>query len=174
MRPKLSAAAARIVVFCGILFVATGAARAQSGMSGGGRSLGGYGAATIGRYYSSGTTAYMPYSGGGYVPYQGGPGGGFTVRPVPRALPQTPIGGISMAATPIGGASLGAGAMTDRPGTRRTESFRFSSGLGTDMIGRPMTQQSSRQRGTSGPGFGYPFRVPPDLVNGSGGSSSSM
>lgn len=174
MRPGLSAAAARIIVFGGILFVATGSARAQSGMSGGGRSLGGYGAATIGRYYSSGTTAYMPYSGGGYVPYQGGPGGGFAVRPVPRALPQTPIGGTSMAATPIGGASLRAGAMTDRSGTRRSESFRFSSGLGSDMIGRPMTQQSSMRRGSSGPGFGYPFRVPPNLVNGSGGSSPSM
>ncbi|MHB1559469.1 MAG: hypothetical protein ACYC61_18630 [Isosphaeraceae bacterium] len=174
-KPGHPAAAARTLIIGGMLLIPTGPARAQSGMSGGGRSLGGYGAATIGRYYSSGTTAYMPYSGGGgYVPYQGGPGGGFAVRPVSRALPQTPIGGTSMAATPIGGASLGAGAMTDRSGTRRFESFRFSSGLGSDMIGRPMTQPSGLRRGLTGPGFGYPFRVPPDLVNGSGGSSPSM
>lgn len=175
MRPAYPAAAVRLVVFGGLLLVATGPARAQSGMPGGGRSLGGYGAATIGRYYSSGTTAYMPYSGGGgYVPYQGGPGGGFAVRPVSRALPQTPIGGSSMATTPIGGASLGTVDMAGRAGTRKFESFRFSSGLGSDMIGRPMTRQAGMRKGSTGPGFGYPFRVPPDLVNGSGGSSSSM
>lgn len=173
--PRYAPVAARTFLIGGVLLVAASSARAQSGMSGGGRSLGGYGAATIGRYYSSGTTAYIPYSGGGgYVPYQAGPGGGFAVRPVSRALPQTPIGGNSMAATPIGGASLGAGAMNVRTGGRRFESFRFSSGLGSDMTGRPMTRQSSTRRGSTGPGFGYPFRVPPDLVNGSGGSSPSM
>lgn len=175
MRTRLPAAAARLVVLGSTLFVVAGTARAQSEMSRGGRSLGGYGASTIGRYYSSGTTAYIPYGGaGGYVPYQSGPDGGFALRPVSRELPLTPIGGTSMAATPIGGASLRAGAMTSRAGAPRFDSFRFSSGLGSDTIGRPMTRQSSKRRAPSGPGFRYPFRVPPDLVNGSRGSSASM
>ncbi len=173
MLRKPLAAATRLVVLGGVLLVVTGAARAQSARSVRGRSLGGYGAATIGRYYSSGTTAYIPYSGGGgYVPYQGGPGGGFAIRSVSRALPQTPIGGTSMTATPIGGASLRSAAQTSGDGGRRFESFRFSSGLGLDTIGRPMTRQSDPRRGSTGPGFGYPFRVPPELVIGSGGASS--
>ena len=75
---------------------------------GAGRSLGGYGAATIGRYYGSGQGSYLPYNGNasGFVPYQGGYAGGLGVQPIPRRLPRTPVGGTSMPLTPIGGASL--------------------------------------------------------------------
>ena len=82
--------------------------RAQMSMTDGGRSLGGYGTATISSYYGGGGGGYVPYNGraGGFVPYSGDFGGGIGSRPIPRRLPQTPIGGVMMAETPIGGATL--------------------------------------------------------------------
>ena len=72
--------------------------------------LGGYGSATIGRYYRSG-------GGGTLLPSAGGlgnfiPEGSLEPRPSvaaamsPFQIEQTPIGGMSGARTPIGGASL--------------------------------------------------------------------
>ncbi|MBX6316532.1 MAG: hypothetical protein IRY99_27005, partial [Isosphaeraceae bacterium] len=89
--------------------IGTPSARAQmGGMSGAVPSLGGYGAATITQYYSSGMGSYMPYNGNasGFVPYRGGSAGGLGVQPIPRRLPQTAIGGVMMPQIPIGGASL--------------------------------------------------------------------
>lgn len=159
----------------GAVLLATGSpsARAQVGMSGAGRSLGGYGASAIRQYYSSGMGSYMPYNGNasGFIPYRGGPAGGLGVQPVPRRLPQTPIGGVSMPVTPIGGASLSPGMNAGTRGGMGTGSrrslvpFGYEGGIGMGgMIGTPMTRQGSMRRSPSGPGFGYPFSMPPDLL----------
>ncbi len=164
-------------IFVGLFLVGamgTPSGRAQMGMSGAGRSLGGYGAATIGQYYSSGMGIYMPYTGdaSGFIPYRGGYAGGLGVQPIPRRLPQTPVGGGSMPMTPIGGASLsggmtagtrgGMGTATDR---RTFLPFGYEGGIrmGGGMIGTPMTKQAGMRRAPSGPGFGYPFRMPPEV-----------
>lgn len=165
--------------FVGFLFfgaVGTPSVQAQMGIPGAGRSLGGYGAATISQYYSSGMGTYMPYNGNasGFVPYRGGYAGGLGVQPIPRRLPQTPIGGISMPMTPIGGASLpggmGAGTrggMGAGAGRRWFASFGYEAGIGMGggMIGTPMTKQGGMRRSPSGPGFGYPFQMPPDVLS---------
>lgn len=149
--------------------VGTPSARAQMGMPGGSRSLGGYGSATIGRYYTSGMGSYMPYNGNasGFVPYRGGYAGGLGLQPIPRRLPQTPIGGISMPMTMIGGASLPGGMATGMRGGMGAGASRgvfapFGSegGMGMSAIGTPMTMQGSTTRKPTGPGFGYPFRMP--------------
>lgn len=165
---------ARAGLLLGAVLVAMGipSARAQMGMSGGGRSLGGYGAATIGQYYSSGMGSYMPYNGNasGFVPYRGGYAGGLGVQPIPRRLPQTPIGGVAMPTTPIGGASLSGGmgagtrgGMGAGAGRRAFLPFGYEGGIGMGMgaIGAPMTKQAGMRRASSGPGFGYPFQMPP-------------
>src|SRR5437763_6735102 len=106
----------------GLLALNAVPARAQMSMSGGGRSLGGYGASTIGSYYGGGGGGYIPYmgNGSGFVPYRSGQGGGIGVQTTRRQLPQTSIGGQAMAPTPIGGASLGAGrGMSMSPGVPR-------------------------------------------------------
>ena len=155
-------------------------ARAQMAMPGSGRSLGGYGAATISSYYGGGGGGYLPYNGraSGFVPYRGnGIGGGMSTQPIPRRLPQTPIGGVMMAETPIGGASLSSGmrggngrggAMGTRPESRTLVPFGYEGGIGMGnrIIGTPMTRQDRSRRAT-GPGFGYPFRIPPSLSGGS-------
>jgi hypothetical protein len=161
------------------------AAQGQMGMSGAGRSLGGYGAATIGQYYSNGMGSYMPYNGNasGFVPYRGGSTGGLGVQPVLRRLPQTPVGGVSMPMTPIGGASL-SGFMTS--GTRSVGGmgnvaprifvpFGYEGGIGMDrsVIGTLMTQPAGMRRPPSGPGLGYPFRTP-DSGLGSRGDMPAM
>lgn len=155
--------------------IGTPSVRAQMGMPGAGRSLGGYGAASIGQYYSSGMGTYMPYNGNasGFVPYRGGSAGGLGVQPIPRRLPQTPVGGISMPMTPIGGASLPGGmaagtrgGMGAGAGRRVFASFGYEGGIGMGggMIGTPMTKQAGMRRSPSGPGFGYPFQMPPDVL----------
>jgi hypothetical protein len=145
-------------------------------MPGTGRSLGGYGAATISSYYGGTAGGYMPYNGGGsgYLPYRGGSAGGMGVQPIPRRLPESTIGGVMMPTTPIGGASLsggmganarpGMGTMA-RSGPRSFTPFGYETGMST------MSGASATRRAPSGPGFGYPFRMPPSLT---GTSSMSM
>jgi hypothetical protein len=155
-------------------------ARAQMSMSGGRRPLGGYGASSIGSYYSSGGGGYLPYTGNGsgFVSYQSGQGGRMGVQPIRRQLPQTPIGGQMMAETPIGGASFSAvgsrgGMGLDSRSPRGLGiPFGYDGGVGT----RGMGMTSLGQRGTTGrpgpgPGFGYPFWTPAPLP---GSSSMSM
>jgi hypothetical protein len=159
----------------GMVLLALGnpSARAQTGMSGTGRSLGGYGASVIGQYYSSGMGSYMPYNGNasGFIPYRGGFAGGLGVQPVPRRLPQTPIGGVAMSMTPIGGASLSGGMNGGTRGGMGAESrrslvpFGYEAAIGMGgMIGTPMTRQGGMRRPATGLGFGYPFSMPPDLL----------
>src|SRR3954453_7784047 len=96
------------LVVLGLVAFSVAPAWAQMSMSGGGRSLGGYGASAIGSYYGGGGGGYIPYmgNGSGFVPYRSGQGGGMGVQPIRRQLPQMSIGGQAMADTPIGGASL--------------------------------------------------------------------
>ncbi len=171
MRQTRRAVSEWLFFVAGIMAIGAPSARAQVGMPGAGRSLGGYGAATIGQYYSSGMTTYIPYNGnaGGYVSYQGGYAGGFGVPSVSRRLPQTPIGGISMPITPIGGVStpggMGAGG---RGGGFAPFGYEGRTGLGAGMIGTPMTKQRGG-RSPLGPGFGYPFRTPTNRAGGAAG-----
>jgi hypothetical protein len=161
-------------------------ARAQMAMpgSGGGRSLGGYGASAIGSYYGNGGSVYVPYSGNshGFLPYRGGSGsgsgGGLGAAPIARRLPQTAIGGVLMADTPIGGASLsgamggdtrGSMSMKARSGRDRAllVPFGYEGGIGMGGIGG-MPGTMGPRRMSPGPGFGSPFRMPIPL----GGASS--
>lgn len=163
-----------------LLVLATIAARpahAQMGMSGS-RSLGGYGAATITQYYSNNMSSYMPYNGNasGFVPYRGGYAGGFGTQPLARRLPETSIGGALMPMTAIGGSSLtggvgGMGGMGGAPARGALLPFGYEGGIGLGMsaVGTPMTKQGGMAaRKPSGPGFGNPFRMPPDLAGASG------
>jgi hypothetical protein len=118
------------------------------------RSLGGYGASSIGSYYGRGNGPLIPYAGGqgGFIPYEG------LQRRAPadvvmrlRQVPQTSIGGASMSATPIGGASLRKG-----PGIYQPFKYRGRFGTGGG---------SNRPR-KYGPGFMSPFRRPPSLAGG--------
>lgn len=74
------------------------------------RPLGGYGSASIERYYRSGASGTLLPSGGGPGTFI--PEGSIEPRPSiatvlsPFQIEQTPIGGMSGARTPIGGASL--------------------------------------------------------------------
>ncbi|MFI5456078.1 MAG: hypothetical protein ACHRXM_11575 [Isosphaerales bacterium] len=171
MRQARRAILEGLLLIGGITLIGAPAAQAQMGTPGAGRSLGGYGEATIGRYYSSGMTSYMPYNGsaGGFIPYRGGYAGGFGFEPISRRVPQTPIGGISMPMTPIGGASLsgGMGAGAGR-GVFAPFGYEGGIGLGAGMIGTPMTKQGGR-RSPLGPGFGYPFRTPSNLAGDAAG-----
>jgi hypothetical protein len=163
------------LIVLAVAVVATPDARAQMSTSGGRGSLGGYGAATIGQYYSSGMGTYIPYNGNasGFVPYQGGYAGGLGIQPIARRLPQTSIGGLSMAMTSIGGASLPGGmaartrdgmGMGSSAARRSFAPFGYEGAIGIGgMIGTPMTRQAGMQRKPSGPGFGYPFQMPADL-----------
>ncbi len=166
------------------LAIGTPTVQAQMGIGGAGRSLGGYGGATIGQYYGGGTTTYMPYNGGagGWVPYHGGSAGGFSIGRVSRRLPQTPIGGASMPMTPIGGASRPGGMAAGARGGMGTgasgrvyQPFGYEGGIGVEggMVGTPMTRQGG-QRSPLGPGFRYPFATPPSLSGPSAGTGPSM
>ncbi len=168
-------------IMAGLFFLAaavvgTPSARAQMSMSGAGRSLGGYGSVTIGRYYTSGMGSYMPYNGNasGFIPYRGGYAGGLGLQPIPRRLPQTSIGGTSMPMTSIGGASLPGGmaagmrgGMGATAGRRPFAPFGYEGGIGMGMgggmAGTPMTKQAGMRPTPSGPGFGYPFQMPANL-----------
>jgi hypothetical protein len=166
------------------LVVDTPSARAQMGMPGAGRPLGGYGAGTISSYYGGTSTTYVPYNGGasGFIPYNRGFGDQMSTRPALRRIPETPIGGVMTAETPIGGASLagamgaaprggmGTGSQT-RPRTYMPFGFGGGMGMGAGTVSMPTSRAGGMQRPASGPGFGYPFRMPPSL---SGAGSMSM
>lgn len=140
----------RVAVLILLFIGATGtsATWAQMVARDAGRSLGGYGAATISRYYSDGMSAYIPYGGSNYIPYRGGDAGGLGSQPIPRRLPQTPVGGISMPMTPIGGASLtgGAGLGAHPGGSFLPFGYEGGIGLGRGLIGTPMTRQGRMRR----------------------------
>ena len=146
-------------------------ARAQMGMSGGGRSLGGYGGATITSYYGGGG-GYAPAMGNGkaFVPSQGGTGGSPGPMLSPGRIAETPIGGVMMGGpTAIGGISA-PGSMGGRSGARGGMGMGISSrsrmpapygsvgGMGGNM--GMSSSSGGMRRGTPGPGFGYPFRQP--------------
>lgn len=164
----------------GVLAVDVSPAMWQMTVSGSGRSLGGYGASAAASYYGGG--GYMPYNGsGGYIPFRGGYGAGMGALPVPRLLPQTPIGGVMTSSTPIGGASLAGGmgrtsrdamGAESRTTVRTPLPFGDAGGLGMGGLGT-MTTSGIGVTGQAppGPGFGYPFRMPPPLP---GTSSLSM
>jgi hypothetical protein len=166
-----------------LVFLALNAvpARAQMSMSGGGRSLGGYGSSTIGSAYSGGGGGYIPYmgNGSGFMPYRGGPGVGMGVLPIRRQLPQTPIGGRMMAETPIGGASLSAMGGSSRGGMETGSRsprglgipFGYEGGVGMGGMGMTSVGGRGSMRPGPGPGFGYPFRMPAPLP---GTSAMSM
>src|SRR4051812_48668616 len=86
------------LVVLGLFALGAVPARAQMSMSGGGRSLGGYGASAIGSYYSGGGGGSLPYmgNGSGFVPYRGVQAAGTAAQPTRRQLPQTSIGGRAM------------------------------------------------------------------------------
>ncbi|WP_422929780.1 hypothetical protein [Singulisphaera sp. PoT] len=151
---------------------------AQMGMSGGGRSLGGYGASTIGSYYSTGSGASLPYNGNGlgFVGSRPGSGLGGSTSPISRRLPESNIGGSLMSSTPIGGGSFSSGmgsasrsgsAMSTNSAPRSFVPFGYEGGLGMGM-GGGSSRMGTAQRGMPGPGFGYPFRMPPSLGGPSG------
>jgi hypothetical protein len=182
MRSPVRTILTSVFAIVGTSMIGMPSARGQMAMPGSGRSLGGYGAATIASYYGGGSGGYIPYNGraSGFVPYSGMAGGGFGTPPIPRRLPQTPIGGTMMAQTPIGGASLSGGmggstrggtGMGSGMGSRGLVPFGYEGGVGMGggMSGMPMTRQGGMRRPASGPGFGYPFRMPPSLP---GGASS--
>src|SRR5271165_2183531 len=157
------------------LLLCASSSRAQMSMTGRGRSLGGYGAATISSYYGGGGGGYVPYNGraSGFVAYSGDFGGGIGSRPIPRRLPQTPIGGVMMAETPIGGATL-SGMGSRSSGARTFLPFGYEGGIGTNgtMSAMAPIGAGGRRQSPAGPGFGYPFRMPPSLLSGS--SSMAM
>ncbi|HWE39157.1 MAG TPA: hypothetical protein VG406_21590 [Isosphaeraceae bacterium] len=126
-----------------------GPARGQLGMSGGRRSLGGYGAATIGSYYSTTSGGFAPYNGraGGFVPFRGDSLG---VQPSRR--PTTPIGGASAVGMATSPAT--AGVTMDR----RPPMFRPLYGPMSDPLSMGMGRMA---RSPLGPGLGYPFTMPP-------------
>lgn len=165
----------------GLVAFSAAPARAQMSMSGGGRSLGGYGASTIGSSYAGGGGGYIPYmgNGSGFVPYRSGQGGGMGVQPMRRQLPQTSIGGRMMAETPIGGASLSSMAGSPRGGMAMGSRsprgvgipFGYEGGIGMGGMGMTSAGGRGSMRPGPGPGFGYPFRMPAPLP---GSSSMSM
>ena len=158
-----------VLALGGTLALGTPTAQAQMAMPGSGRSLGGYGAAAISSYYGSGGGGYLPYTGGGggFVPYRGGPGSGMGSTPIPRQVPTTPIGGASLSGA-MGIDSRGGMGLGSRLRPRALVPFGYEGGLGGGMS--PLTTGAMR-RAPSGPGFGYPFRMPPSLT---GGASMSM
>jgi hypothetical protein len=104
------------------------------------RSLGGYGSATISRYYGG-------EGSGAFLPSAAGPGGFIAQRSLeprsstaaaltPRQVEQTMIGGMGSARTPIGGASL-------TPG-RRYPAFgrRGTTGKGGMILSTPVARRS--------------------------------
>ncbi|RUL83567.1 hypothetical protein [Tautonia sociabilis] len=161
-RAKRRIAASALALIAAGLAQRPAEARAQA--AGMGRSLGGYGEATIERYYRSGQGPLIPYGGGqgGFIPYRG-----LEAREpaaaamIPRRIEQTPIGGAGAMGTPIGGASLMRGTFTYRPLTSRG-----LTGMGP-AVGPGMTGGGRRM----GLGFGYPFRQPPSLSGRGGGAA---
>lgn len=141
-----------VLTLCGLaLMVEPLPARAQ--MAGMRRSLGGYGAATIGSYYRNQGGPLIPYAGGqgGFIPYEGIEARQPAEMLTPRQISETPIGGVKPRATPIGGASRMQG-----PNIYQPLNIPGGFGLGSPA---PATRRY-------GPGFGSPFRQPPRLGGG--------
>jgi hypothetical protein len=145
--------------------LAVDASPARAQMAGAGRSLGGYGAATISSYYGRRGGPLIPSGGGGgggYIPYRGlqarEPGAAAMMRP--RRLAETPIGGAGMMGPPIGGASRMMGPRIYTP---------FGSRGGMGLGPGPARMPGGIGRGSRPPGLGYPFRQPPGLGGGGGG-----
>lgn len=150
----------RFVCTLVVLWLWTGVCHAQMGMPG--RSLGGYGAATIDRYYQDRQGAWIPYNGGfgGFVPYQYlEPRSALGTMPSPRVEPTT-IGGTGAIATPIGGAS------------RRMNQGRLYAPLNLgEARNRGMSPRGGPRNQMRSLGFGSPFRTPPSLVGGGSGAA---
>ncbi len=153
LEPRRTSRIKRLVLW-GILVTSPTVAIAQMGTMG--RSLGGYGAATIGSVYRSRSGPMIPYGGGlgGFVPYQDLESRAPDVEMSPRQIRETPIGGAGRMGTPIGGASR----------TMRGRRMYIPLNLGGGMDGSLGT--SGRVGNSQSPGFGYPFRRPPSLVGG--------
>jgi hypothetical protein len=124
------------------------------------RSLGGYGSATITRYYRSG-------GGGTFLPSAGGFGSFIAERALesrpsavaamtPQQIERTPIGGMGGVRTPIGGASL-------MPG-RRFPAFGTRGAMG---IGGVIRSPAAGRRMVTPPRLGSPFG-PPSVLGGGG------
>ena len=129
------------VALLAVLGLFPSVALGQMGM-GSGRSLGGYGSATIGPYYA----------GSGQIPA----GGRIGVIPSSGRMASTPIGGASAMTF-----RASSGAMT---GARRPLGGGMGPGMGLGgSVGMPMTRAGGMRRGSPGPGLGWPFTVPPDL-----------
>ena len=147
---------------------------AQMGMGGGGRSLGGYGAATISSSYSNNSGYAAPMANGRMLlPTPAGMGAGRLTTP--GRIAETPIGGVLMGgSTPIGGSSApGAMGRSSRSGMGMAPSVRMSPlpyGSG-GMSGMSARMGGGMRRSPYGPGLGSPFRPPANL---SGSSSMSM
>ncbi len=123
------------------------------------RPLGGYGSATITRYYGGGGS-------GAFLPSAAGAGGFIAERSLeppasaaaamtPRQLARTPIGGMSGARTPIGGASL-------MPG-RRFPAFGTRGAMG---MGGVIRSPAVGRRMVMPPRLGSPFGPPSVPVRG--------
>jgi len=182
MRMTNSAILAGFLTIGGMAGIDLPSAHAQMAMSGGGRSLGGYGASTITSYYGGGG-GYLPYNGAGsgILPASGGVGV-MSGQPAPRMIPQSPVGGSSMvAATPIGGISAAGGmgpGMDPRGGRgmgarspRRAYAPLLPGGGMTGGMGGTRSGGMGGGRSAAGPGLGSPFRMPMEF---GGGGSSSM
>lgn len=127
------------------------------------RSLGGYGAGTIGRYYSNGSGGVpIPYGGsfGGFIPYRG-------LEPSLNGLPSLP----KIEEPPVGGASIMMGRLAPWE-TRRFDPLGLGGSMGLEGRLLPLPDQSRRMRRR--PRFGSPFRQPGWPGRGAGAMGSSM
>lgn len=122
------------------------------------RSLGGYGEATIERYYQNPSGLWVPYGGGfgGFVPYRAIEA---TRPPIAVPSPRLPI------ETPIGGESLRAERLGI--GARAIQRGYAPLGVGRPWVDRPLVTPSA----PSSFGFGSPFRSP-SIPGMSGGGMS--
>jgi hypothetical protein len=140
-------------------------ARAQSSLTGGSRSLGGYGGSMIATGSGMGMSGpVIPYAGnfGGFMPYRMGGGSlSFQSRGTsPMASGRTSFslsstsGGMSSMSGGMG-QSLGMGSRTFSP-------LGSQGGLG--LGGGMSTMSGGGRMGVMPPSFGNPFREPPSLV----------
>lgn len=139
-------------------------ARAQSAMTGEGRSLGGYGGSMIATGSGMGMGGpVIPYAGnfGGFMPYRMGGGSlSFQSRGTsPMASGRTSFSLSSMSGGM--GQGLGMGSRTFAPlGSPGAMGLGSGMGLGGGMS----TMSGTGRMGVMPPSFGYPFREPPSLV----------
>jgi hypothetical protein len=139
-----------------LMLTGVATARAQTGSTGAGRSLGGYGAMTAAGPGMAMSGPAIPYAGrfGGFMPYRMG-GSGSLAFP---ARGNAPVGSgrTSFSLSPMSG-GMGSGM-----GSRV-----FTSPGATGSIGSTGGMSSMSGMGSPGvmpPSFAYPFRQPPSLV----------